>query len=99
MSVTGPEATLVVREIDDETLILDTHRNLVHQLNATASSVWRMKRQGLSAKSIAAAFMQDFDVTEYQAFEDVRVTLRKLESLSLLSRREPTPHSAEGGPR
>ena len=99
MPVASFEAALVVREIEGETLILDTHRNLVHQLNATASAIWQMKRQGQSAESIAAAFVQDFDVTEYQAFEDVLVTLQKLESLSLLSYSEPPRHSPEGEAR
>jgi len=84
MPVNDSEATLVVREINGETLILDTHRNLVHQLNATASAVWRMKRQGQTAERIAAALAEEFDVAEYQAFEDVRGTLRRLESLSLI---------------
>ena len=87
MTVDDQEGALVVREVDGETLILDTEKNLVHQLNRTASLVWRMEREGLEPETMAAAFAQDFEVDELHALEDVRAALQKLESLSLLSTR------------
>ena len=98
MTVNGPEGPLVVREIDDETVILDTEKSLVHQLNRTASLVWRMERQGLEPESMAVTFAQEFEVDELRALHDVRATLQKLESLSLLSARGMTAaESREGG--
>ena len=100
MTANGPEGALVVREIDGETVILDTEKSLVHQLNRTASLVWRMERQGLGPETMAVTFAQEFEVDELRALQDVRAALQRLESLSLLSARGITAaQNREGGMR
>lgn len=81
-----PNAGMIVREVDSEVLILDTVSNHIHQLNETASIVWRMRREGSAAPDIAAVLAQDFAIDEAQALADVHDVLQRLESLNLLSR-------------
>jgi hypothetical protein len=73
-----------VREVDSELLILDTTSNHIHQLNHTASIVWRMCRDGAAPQTIAAALAADFAVEESQALADVHTMLAQLSSLKLL---------------
>lgn len=80
-----PNQGMIVRELDSEVLILDTVSNHIHQLNETASIVWRMRREGSAEQAIAAVLAQDFDIDETQALADVRDVLRRLESLNLLT--------------
>jgi hypothetical protein len=37
------------REVDGEIILLDTESNLVHQLNKTASLIWRKCQEGASS--------------------------------------------------
>ena len=90
-----PNRGMIVREVDREVLILDTMSNHIHQLNHTASIVWRMRREGSAEQAIAAALAQDFAIDEARALADVAAdlpreghvhdVLQRLESLNLLS--------------
>lgn len=75
---------MIVREVDGELLVLDTASNHIHQLNRTATVVWRMRRDGADPPAIAAALAADFAVDESQALADVQQTLQQLASLKLL---------------
>jgi hypothetical protein len=65
-------------------LILDTVSNRIHQLNHTASIVWRMRRDGAAPEDIATSLAEDFAVDKTQALADVQTTLQRLESMHLL---------------
>lgn len=90
---TSPPASagMIVREVDSELLILDTVSNHIHQLNETASIVWRMRREGATPQAIAAVLAADFAVDQAQALSDVHTTLQSLESLNLLNGLESRP--------
>ncbi len=91
MQTTDPASVgMIVREVDGELLILDTVSNHIHQLNETASVVWRMRRDGATPQAIAAILAADFAVDEAQALTDVHTTLQRLESLNLLDECEST---------
>ena len=77
-------AGMIVREVDGALLILDTAANHIHQLNETASIVWRMRREGAAPRDIAAILAEEFAVEEAQALADVQDLLQRLESLHLL---------------
>ncbi|NML16623.1 PqqD family protein [Azohydromonas caseinilytica] len=88
MGTTSPGSPgMIVREVDGELLVLDTASNHIHQLNRTASIVWRMCREGADPPAIAAALAADFTVDEALALADVQQTLQQLASLNLLSAR------------
>lgn len=73
-----------VREVDGELLLLDTQALRIHQLNRTASVIWRMHEEGAAPQAIASALAVQFDVDEATALGDVSLTLTSLRSLSLL---------------
>ena len=75
---------LMVRDVGDEVLLLDIESNQVHQLNSTASFIWRNCDDGRSAEEIAILLASEFDVEEDSAREDVTRTLRLLRELNVL---------------
>lgn len=76
---------MVVREVDGEILVLDTVSNRIHQLNRTASIVWRMTGKGALPHTVAAALTAEFEVDEQTALDDVVEILARLRSLNLLA--------------
>jgi len=77
--------SVMVREIDGEILVLDTLSNQVHQLNRTASFIWRMCDEGVMPEAIASALAAEFAVDEETALKDVAKTISRLRSLNLLA--------------
>ena len=78
------DASITVREIEGEVLVLDRRSNRVHQFNGTASFIWRHCAEGLPAEAIAQALVREFEVSEEVARRDVEDFLRQLGGLGLL---------------
>jgi hypothetical protein len=76
--------SFVVREIDGEFLVLDRSRNLIHQLNATASLIWRELRNGSSPAAVQDELLNAFEVDAGMAMRDIDRMVQLLESLGLL---------------
>lgn len=82
--VTQRNDAIAVREVDGELLVLDRASDQVHQLNRTASMIWRMAHEGAAPQATAAALAAEFDIDEASALADVERTLASLQDLSLL---------------
>ena len=78
------QAAVSIRPVGDELLLLnaDTHR--IHQLNATASFIWRCCEKSVSAEEIADLMVAKYAVDEHKALRDVVETLSRLRELSLV---------------
>lgn len=74
----------MIREFDDECIVLDTDSNRIHQFNRTASRIWQLC-DSKSPESIAAELAQEYDVDEEQALSDVVRTLDSFRSLDLVA--------------
>ena len=48
------DESVMVREIDGEIVVLDTRSSQVHQLNRTASFIWRMCAQASTPQAMAS---------------------------------------------
>ena len=79
------KAGLLVREVDGEVLVLDTESDRIHQLNVSASFIWRQLATGASAEDIAESLAIQFDVDEDVAHGDVSAILRELMRLGILT--------------
>ena len=78
------EGTVISREIDDELLVLDTESDRIHQLNRTASIIWRLCDASTSTDTIVSALTEAFDVPRATAERDVAATLQQLQDLQLI---------------
>jgi hypothetical protein len=75
---------LTARVVGGETVVLDRVSNQVHQLNATASFVWRHCDGAHTPPEIAAALLEAFDVDPLTARDAVVGTLHQFDDLGLL---------------
>ena len=76
---------LLEREVDGEVVVLDTESDRIHQLNASASIVWRMHRQGATAEETARALALEFGVDYASVYIDVGRTLAEFQDLGLVA--------------
>lgn len=72
------------RVIDAEVVMLDGQRQLVHQLNETASYIWDRCDGEHTLTAIAGELAQAFDVCIETAERDVAATVRQLEAVGLV---------------
>jgi len=74
-----------VREVDGELLILDTATNKVHQLNETASFVWRNIENAVSAEALAGLLAERYAAQPDRLVDDVSEIVRRLVVLGLVT--------------
>jgi hypothetical protein len=74
----------MVREVDGEVVVLDVETDKVHQLNATASFIWRLCEEGQAPEVMARRLAERFDVAESVAFQDASVIIEQLRALGLV---------------
>ena len=75
---------VLAREVEDGMLLLDTESERIHQLNQTASFIWKTCDEVDSSEEIAALLAKQFDIDEGVAARDVIEMLSKLRSLNLI---------------
>jgi hypothetical protein len=80
---------VALKEIDGETLVLDREHGKVHQLNATASFIWRQCDGHTSIAEITAATAREFGSDLATIENDVVQAIRQMESLHLIVLAEP----------
>ena len=78
---------LVLRQVGDETLVLDRTGERIHQLNATASYILS-RCDGITEQRVVAVDLADrYQISIEQAAKDVLNLLMQLEQLGLLKLR------------
>lgn len=75
---------LIVREIEGELVLLDPDSDQIHQLNATATFIWRKSVDGASPEDIASELASQFEVEQDVAVMDVTQTLEALRALRVI---------------
>jgi predicted deacylase len=85
---------LLVRVVDQEVLVLDRVRGLIHRLNGTASVIWSRCDGNREVRQIAAEVAAAFDVDLETARRDATAAVRRLEELGLLDASGETPGQA-----
>ena len=80
---------LAWREIDGEAVIISPEDSHVHELNETASLIWKRADGRHNVDEIAAAVSEEYEVSVTVATTDVRELISTLEQKGLLSIRKP----------
>ena len=65
-------------------LILDTKADRIHQLNVSASFIWKCVEPDLSLRDIAWELIEAFDLDDDQAQRDVVHALERFKALNLI---------------
>lgn len=76
--------SILVREVKQEVVLLDTADDRVHQLNATASFIWNRCEQAHTPEELAKWLAEAFDVDADVALQDTRAMLGTLRELKLV---------------
>ncbi|MGI9262862.1 MAG: PqqD family protein [Woeseiaceae bacterium] len=79
-----PVEGLLVEEIGDEVLVLDSKAGRIHQFNYTAGIVWTGLMKGESTDEITLALVERFDVPEARAAKDAEKMIQNLKILKLI---------------
>ena len=79
-----PRSDLAVEYIDDDLVVLDKKLGQIHQLNSTASLVWKGIAAGNSWRTIATSLVERFDVSTDTARTDVEKLVDQFRTLKLL---------------
>ena len=72
------------RVVEEETVVLDRHHEVIHQLNLTATYIWERCDGQASIEAIAAQLAETFDVEYETALNDVVRVMRDFHHLQLL---------------
>jgi hypothetical protein len=75
---------VMVRQVGQELLLLDTASNQIHQLNQTASFIWQKCDEGRSSEEMARLLATAYEISYSVAVTDVVQTLERLRELNLI---------------
>lgn len=78
--------TVKVKHVGEELLVLDEENGQIHQLNRTASFIWKQCDGKTSVEEIARRMERVFHVDPADAARDVHAAVDKLNDLGLLMR-------------
>jgi hypothetical protein len=84
MNTERPREGLLVREVDGEVLVLDAEADRIHQLNPSASLIWRLYDSGADAAEIASTLAIDYDLDKHKSYTDVKAALEQFRALKLI---------------
>jgi hypothetical protein len=83
------------RELEGEVVIMSPEDSVLHELNETASFIWKQATGERNIEGIARAMSAEFAVDETTALEDTRALVEELRSKGLLLI-EPAAQAATG---
>lgn len=72
-----PKKKLVTRFLGSKAIILDPDTTKIHELNETASLIWRLVNRGSSLKKIIEGICATYKVSKKEAKEDTIEFLKK----------------------
>ena len=75
---------IMVRQVGQELLLLDTASNQIHQLNQTATFIWNKCDDARSSDDIARLLAIKYEISYRLAISDVVQTLEKLREVNLI---------------
>ncbi|MBI4377722.1 MAG: PqqD family protein [Nitrospinae bacterium] len=80
---------LLIRDIEDESIIYDHTNNTVHSLNITAKFIWDFCDGRHELSEIAREITTKFNVDLNTAFRDIEETIEKFKENNLLQESPP----------
>jgi len=72
------------REVDGEVVIISPEDSVLHELNETASFIWKSATGERSTEEIARGLAEEFDVADAEALADTRELVQVLLQKRLL---------------
>jgi hypothetical protein len=76
---------VIDKRLDDTVVLVDIGTNRIFELNETAARVWELVGQGLDRVGILRRLVEEFDVEEGQAVDEVHNVLTRFKNEGLLA--------------
>jgi len=70
--------TIFAQEVDGEMVLLDMNSENYYGLDAVATEIWRLLREGKSLEETAAELLELYDVEEAQLRQDLEAFVSQL---------------------
>jgi hypothetical protein len=80
-----PHPEVISKRLDQATVLVHLGTNQIFELNETGTRVWEMLDQGLELEMIVRHLVQEFDIGDERAAEDVKALLVQLETAGMLA--------------
>lgn len=75
---------IICQKIDDELVLLDRHREQIHQLNSVASLIWEKLASGTEMDDIIQLLTTRYAVDETTARNDIEQLISDLQQKELI---------------
>jgi hypothetical protein len=80
-----PNPDVIAKQLDNATILVHIPTNRIFELNETGSRVWELLGQGRDAHSIVRHLVDEFDVEDERAADEVKNLLVRLCTEGLLT--------------
>jgi hypothetical protein len=80
-----PNSDVIAKRLDQTSVLVHIPTNRIFELNETGSRVWEMIGASLNADQIVRRLVDEFEVEEAQAADEVKELLTRLRDEGLLS--------------
>jgi hypothetical protein len=79
-----PSPDVIAKRLDNEAVLVHIPTNRIFELNETGTRVWELLGQGLDPDSIVRHLVNEFDVEDARAIDEVNDLLARLRTAGLL---------------
>ena len=83
-SVLCPSVDVIAKRLDQASVLVHIQTSQIFELNATGTKVWEMLGEGLAVDRIVQHLVEEFEVGQSQAAEEVNALLVRLHGDGLL---------------
>jgi hypothetical protein len=80
-----PNPDVIAKRLDEATVLVHIPTNRIFELNETGSRIWELLGQGLDTNRIVQKLVDEFDVEDVQAADQVNDLLVQLQNEGLAS--------------
>ncbi len=84
-AIPRPNPEVIAKRLDRSSVLVYLATNQIFELNETGTRVWELLSQGLDIDTIAAHLVDEFEVDEVCAANEVKNLLVELKSAGLLA--------------
>jgi len=79
-----PNPDVIAKRLNQGTVLVHMSTNRIYELNETGARVWELLGQGLDADRIVRHLVDEFDVDDTRATDEVKELLMRLRTEGLL---------------
>ena len=80
-----PNPDVIAKRLDEVTVLVHIPTNRIFELNETGTRVWAMIGEGLDPDRIVRCLVDEFDVEEARAADEVKDLLERLNNEGLIA--------------